>query len=662
MVESAVARLPEPSEANAAPQAVADAVAELVRETLQGEEQRRTLACDESLLQRLAELLEQHLAYLAGFKPATDDSTSVPRQEGDEPEFGRALDPELVVAHEAAGAACLKLARNLCAGNPDVQERWWKRGLVERLAVQARADLASPHGERGAAWCEAVPSFMSNVIAGNAEFRKETLDALFPHGLAAVLAMCWRRPDLGFVLAQNLFAYNGGSNETAGGEHPASRLVLSPEGHCVLYILFNLLCTVEGHGTASCDAAKAAKAREWATVFFFGLWSASFFAPAFRGLRALKAKQIHDFLCAAAAVPGWGALRVTSDPESAASAQSAAASSFGSLTSRLCSRREALGLCWHTVHGLLAGPRADEDNDIGSCGGGSSPEALGLATALLRSSDFVEVAAEEMAIALWSLADAWDLKLSIESVSSEACSVLGLSHSDFEELPIAKPGARLEDLEGEVFGNNSPSEEEPQIEREKSENQATRGAYFRELLLAAVELAAIPRAQGSSMPAKLVGTYLSMNVAMISALHHKRFGTAAVAEAGTALPARQAVSKEEAAEAVKAARGCEIVLQLRLCGNILFDCPPAADFLRLSGGLSTLLSHCYSDHELPLLREAGIFAVRNALQHSKAAHEEVRALLAERKTRAAADAVDHEGNEGFNGNMILPPIDESVLL
>ena len=36
----------------------------------------------------------------------------------------------------------------------------------------------------------------------------------------------------------------------------------------------------------------------------------------------------------------------------------------------------------------------------------------------------------------------------------------------------------------------------------------------------------------------------------------------------------------------------------------------AAEFLRLSGGLPTLLSHCYADPELPLLREAGVYAVR----------------------------------------------------
>ncbi|CAK9110521.1 unnamed protein product, partial [Durusdinium trenchii] len=97
--------------------------------------------------------------------------------------------PERIAAHELAAAACLKLARNLSVENAEIQARWWRRGLPERLAVQARCDLAAPGGERSAAWCEAVPSFMANVVANNPELRKEALEALWPHGLAAVLAI-----------------------------------------------------------------------------------------------------------------------------------------------------------------------------------------------------------------------------------------------------------------------------------------------------------------------------------------------------------------------------------------------------------------------------------------------------------------------------------------
>ncbi|CAJ1426928.1 unnamed protein product [Effrenium voratum] len=142
--------------------------------------------------------------------------------------------------------------------------------------------------------------------------------------------------------------------------------------------------------------------------------------------------------------------------------------------------------------------------------------------------------------------------------------------------------------------------------------------------------------------------YLWGNVKLMAALHHLRFGTAAVAETGVELPARQEPKSGDPTAAVKAAFAGQLVTQLRLCGNVLFESPEAAEFLRLSGGLPTLLSHCYADPELPLLREAGIFAVRNATQHSSATREEVKQLLAERRTR--------------DPNRALPMVDESALL
>eukprot|EP00435_Cladocopium_sp_Y103_P016356 s351_g4.t1 len=179
--------------------------------------ERQRFAEDEELLTRLGDLLELHLARLAGFAAEGDGSMRLQKE---------APAPAVVAAHEEAAAACLKLARNLAVGNPEIQAgRWWRRGLVERLAVQARCDLATPSGERSAAWCEAVPSFMANVLANNPELRAEALEALWPHGLSAVLAMCWRRPDHGFLLLQNLFS--GGHRQRLGQDGCVFHMILS---------------------------------------------------------------------------------------------------------------------------------------------------------------------------------------------------------------------------------------------------------------------------------------------------------------------------------------------------------------------------------------------------------------------------------------------------
>jgi hypothetical protein len=96
-----------------------------------------------------------------------------------------------------------------------------------------------------------------------------------------------------------------------------------------------------------------------------------------------------------------------------------------------------------------------------------------------------------------------------------------------------------------------------------------------------------------------------------------------------------------------------LVEQVRLCANLLYGCVQAQDFLRLSGGLPVLLSHCYSDADLPLLREAGVFAVRNATHHNLANQEAVRRSLAER--RQVAEAAAAAGNASVDAMAMAEP-------
>lgn len=583
------------------PEEVTEAVTALVRRSLHQEE-RELLAEDESLLKRLEELLEKQLAVLAGFG-----------ENGPE-----AQPPEKVAQHEAAGAACLKLARNLSAGRPEMQGRWWRRGLIERLAVQARSDVASPGGERSPAWCEAVPSFVANAVAGNPELRAEALSALYPYGLAALLALCWRRPDHGFLLLQNLFAAgDAGCKSLASVE----RFVEEP---CVLYVALSLLRAVDADDLST---SVAAKARDWAAIFFSSLWTSGLFAEIFRAVASVPAARLHSFLTAVAAVPGWGALCPQNDGEAPGS-QAAAATTFGLITSRLCGHKEALGLLWHTVRGLLGG--LDSEAEAVDKGGDSSASALRLAQQLLNDPSFVELAAQEMASAIMDLAARWGLELDYSPPPEDACHVLGLQPEDLDLAALA--AHRLHP-------------EEVPCSQEAGEEGA-----FRELLLAAVELAGIPC--GSPFPQRLAGLYLSANVQLLKALHHLRFGTAAVAEVGAELPSRKELTSSNP-EAVKAATACQLVAQLRLCGNVLYESPEAAEFLRLSGGLPILLSHCYADPEMPLLREVGVFAVRNATQHSEQTRAAVKVLLAERRARSASNA-QSQGAE-------LPVIDETAL-
>jgi len=62
----------------------------------------------------------------------------------------------------------------------------------------------------------------------------------------------------------------------------------------------------------------------------------------------------------------------------------------------------------------------------------------------------------------------------------------------------------------------------------------------------------------------------------------------------------------------------------------------AQEFLRLTGGLRVLLSHCYSDEQLPMLRETAIFAVRNATHGNELNQKMGKDMLAEQRARAAS--------------------------
>eukprot|EP00434_Breviolum_minutum_P022601 symbB.v1.2.019944.t1/scaffold1645.1/size107836/9 len=218
-----------------------------------------------------------------------------------------------------------------------------------------------------------------------------------------------------------------------------------------------------------------------------------------------------------------------------------------------------------------------------------------------------------MCSAIVSHAAIWDLELDLSETPAAACDVLGIAVKDVDVALLAAEAL-----------------EDSHVEGAHAESVMEASGAFREMLFASIELAAIPC---GTFPPKLAGVYLWANVKLIQALHHLRFGTAAVAETGAPLPGRKEPTAGEPKKAVKAALACQLVGQLRLCGNTIFESPQAADFLRLSGGLPALLSHCYADPELPLLREAGVYAVRNATQHSPETRETVRQLLAERRTR-----------------------------
>merc|ERR1711871_1301610 len=118
----------------------------------------------------------------------------------------------------------------------------------------------------------------------------------------------------------------------------------------------------------------------------------------------------------------------------------------------------------------------------------------------------------------------------------------------------------------------------------------------------AISLVVAANSTGNPLPPRLAATYLVANLACIDALHRRRFGDPA---AGV----KSDLSPKEAAELQET---CCMLEQMRLCGNVLYGNRAAQDFVRVTGGLRVLLSNCYADEHLPMLRENGVFAIRNA--------------------------------------------------
>eukprot|EP00421_Protoceratium_reticulatum_P057511 CAMPEP_0168490112 /NCGR_PEP_ID=MMETSP0228-20121227/69014_1 /TAXON_ID=133427 /ORGANISM="Protoceratium reticulatum, Strain CCCM 535 (=CCMP 1889)" /LENGTH=518 /DNA_ID=CAMNT_0008506811 /DNA_START=56 /DNA_END=1613 /DNA_ORIENTATION=+ len=505
------AHLPDAAVAEADPKAAALALSILVRESLT--EDWRHANSHTEFLDKLAALIEMHLSLVEEEVAAESDMHGAGN--GDN------------ARHDIACAMCLKLARNLCVSCQPVQEYWWKSGIIPRLVSRVRSDLATLTCERVAAWREAVPSFLANVVAGNTGLRSNFFQAFFPMGMAAVCTLCWHRPELAFMFAQNVFA-SGCLEDAPDSNAPwrARQLTDTPEGHCLLYLLLSVLHWDDGsHGGGAVE--------EWASVFFHGLWSRGTLAQAYHGIKRLTAASMQPFFRGVAGTDGT------------------AAGCCALVAGRLCSHAEALGLIWHSIHGLLGGP--GEGGEVGQVGEGTASAVLA------------------------------------------------------ERRPAA---AEASAHRGEGAGDLGP------------EGTAF---VFRELMRAAVELTARRRPGGAAFPARLVAVGLAGNLALVDALHRLRFGDLA----GEA-PQRTCTA------GVEVARACLLVDQIRLCGNLLFEQPAAQDFVRLVGGLRVLLSHCHADQEMPLLREAGIFAVLCATRGSEANQAMAREMLARQRTEAVA--------------------------
>jgi len=561
------AHLPDAAVAEADPKAAALALSILVRESLT--EDWRHANSHTEFLDKLAALIEMHLSLVEEEVAAESDMHGAGN--GDN------------ARHDIACAMCLKLARNLCVSCQPVQEYWWKSGIIPRLVSRVRSDLATLTCERVAAWREAVPSFLANVVAGNTGLRSNFFQAFFPMGMAAVCTLCWHRPELAFMFAQNVFA-SGCLEDAPDSNAPwrARQLTDTPEGHCLLYLLLSVLHWDDGsHGGGAVE--------EWASVFFHGLWSRGTLAQAYHGIKRLTAASMQPFFRGVAGTDGT------------------AAGCCALVAGRLCSHAEALGLIWHSIHGLLGGP--GEGGEVGQVGEGTASAVL--AERLLADADFAELAATEMLEALEGVARAQALGWSPLPVSGEACSALALDPADPALRALAGPAAAEASAHrGEGAGDLGP------------EGTAF---VFRELMRAAVELTARRRPGGAAFPARLVAVGLAGNLALVDALHRLRFGDLA----GEA-PQRTCTA------GVEVARACLLVDQIRLCGNLLFEQPAAQDFVRLVGGLRVLLSHCHADQEMPLLREAGIFAVLCATRGSEANQAMAREMLARQRTEAVA--------------------------
>jgi len=118
---------------------------------------------------------------------------------------------------------------------------------------------------------------------------------------------------------------------------------------------------------------------------------------------------------------------------------------------------------------------------------------------------------------------------------------------------------------------------------------------------------------------------------LAGALHKLRFGDVSAGEAPRKTPA------EKAQQASKALMLVDII---RLAGNLMYKNADMQELARQTNGLQILSSHCYSDHELPMLREVGVFAIRNATYGNLANQEEIRKILSQRKQTAASQSPD----------------------
>jgi len=552
----------------------------------------------EAMLNGLTDLIKLHLGLLMeGKAESTDEVEDI-------------HDP-----HEAACTVCLKLARNLCVNNQYVQQHFLERGLIQELVARVRTDFVARVRERGKGWREAVPSFITNLAAGNSVVAIRVLESIFPHDLAIVCALPWHRPELAFMLVHNLIA-------TCKITSPMlKQLTEDPDGHCVVHVLLSFLCRDEE------DEAQAAKTGEWASILFGGLWLKGGFPPIYGGIKHLTPACVYRFLLRAAGMQ--------EDVQGDARAKPPASSSFWRLSQNMCGHAAALGVLWHTVHGLLAGPGSTEGASDGSA------MTADFARGLLEDSDFVALAHSEMVECLTALAEAWSLDWTILPASAEACAVLGIEHCALQatntgrDSHLAK-GTPLVEQEAPAASAEANAGEQSES---KIDCRPSLQHVFHELLHALLQLVTITQASGVRFPSILIGLHLTANLGFIDALHKHRFGK-------LDSEAPQRTQRKGAAEASQA---CLLVDQLRLCANVLYERPEAQDFLRLVGGLRILLSHCYADHEVPLLREAGVFAVRNATHGNEANQAAAQALLMEQ--RAASNAgerlvEDLTGGEG----------------
>jgi len=376
--------------------------------------------------------------------------------------------------------------------------------------------------------------------------------------------------------------------DPAGGAAPQPLALLSDteDGHCVLFVLASLLFR-GGVGMSESREAVSERAWEWASIFMQSLLTSGGFVPAYLGVQRLTVETLHAFWCSAVGLPTG--VKAT-----------APAGVLERLVGRLCHRSEVLGLFWHSVSGLDSPPVAE---------------------ALLADPGLEDVAARELAGSLAALAREWGLAWRPPApVPTEACLAFGVQESEVDVRLLAA-GAEEDGLGacgGEAEG---------------------RGVVFGQLLSALVTLSGGPAA--GRFPARLAAVCLAACVSFLDALHRLRFGE----------NVEESVAKKAKPppEAVEASRACSLIDQVRLCANLLYERRAAQDFVRHIGGLRVLLCHCYADGELPLLREVGVFAVRNA-SHGNAENQGVmRELLASR----AGDGPSADVFDPVSGDLVL---------